>query len=332
MAGQSDLRPIAALALLLQIAVIPAAAWPLFQDAWEEEGRSAAAFRGATGDAVLSNGLRAAMRTSGRLAYSPLVDRDVAERALVQDGLGLNALAYRDVSVVNGSFKAIATDVLWPNDRLFYAWIRVPQPLVDSDAGLDVLGIRYVLGYRGEPVAPGLREVWAGKTPRGGDLVLFENADAGPGAFLMEPVRAATTLEPYPGCAHDRLLCRDVGRLKALRDRDVTTMEGSFNELRLTWESIPQPRVLVVTQMYRPSWTATSGNRHLEIVEVFGGFIGVSVPPGVSSVELRYRPTAIVVATLGCYASLILAALALVLTRRSGTSRAQILAQGGART
>jgi hypothetical protein len=187
-------RPFAAIAVLLQVAVIPATAWPLIQRTWEPEGLRAAAFRGATGDAPVSDGLVAAMRTPGRLLFSPRVDHAVAERVFVDDGLGLNALAYRDVAVVNGSFKAVSTDAVWPNDRLFYGWIRTPQALVDSDASLDVLGIRYVLSYRGEHVASGLREMWSGTTIRGAELVLWDNPDAGPGAFLMDLAQAGRAL------------------------------------------------------------------------------------------------------------------------------------------
>ncbi len=309
-------RPLAAVALLLQVAVVAATAWPLIQRTWEADGLNATAFRGATGDAAVSDGLLAAMARPGRLLYSPRIDSAVAERALVDDGLGINALAYRGAAVVNGAFKGISTDTLWPNDRLFHAWIRTPAALVDSDSSLDVLGIRYVLSERGEKVASGLREIWTGTTTRGAELVLFENVDAGPGAFLVDPSYTDRVLPTYAGCGHDRVLCRDVGALNALRDRDVTRIERGVNEIRLTWPSVATPRVLIVTEMYRPAWTAVSGSESLRTRIVYGGFIGVSLPPGTSSVHLRYRPRTIIAASIVCYGALALALLALAIPWR----------------
>ena len=55
------------------------------------------------------------MSEPGRLTYSPQLDAEISERGRLGDGLGINALVYRGVSVVNGSFKGISTDVLWPD-------------------------------------------------------------------------------------------------------------------------------------------------------------------------------------------------------------------------
>ena len=146
--------------------------------------------------------------------------------------------------------------------------------------------------------------------------MLFENHDASNGAFLVDPVLTHRALPPYPGCAHDRLLCKDLGTFATLRDRDVVAIERGSNEIRVTWPPASEPRLLVVTEMHRPAWKATAGGQTLTPRSVYGGFIGVLTPAGVSSVQLRYRPDAIVAASIACYAALIVSLAVLVGTGR----------------
>jgi hypothetical protein len=112
--------------------------------------------------------------------------------------------------VVNGSFKGASADVIWPDDRLFYGRIRLPATLIESDIGLDVLGIRYVLANPGEPVAEGL--IQRGTVAKRDQtlLVIYENTDAWPRAFMLRgDAGVLTDLPRQAGCSNDRLLCRD---------------------------------------------------------------------------------------------------------------------------
>ena len=65
----------------------------------------------------------------------------------------LRSSRVRGVSLVNGMFKGISTDALWPDDGLFFGRIRLPRQVIESDEEIDLLGIRYVLANPGESVA-----------------------------------------------------------------------------------------------------------------------------------------------------------------------------------
>jgi hypothetical protein len=112
-------RDLVAAALVLQVGVIAVAAWPFLARVLDREGRQAIVVRGATGDGAVADTLLEHMPRPGRLLYSPDVDADISRLALVIDGLGMNALAYRGVAVVNGSFKGASAYNIWPNDLQF---------------------------------------------------------------------------------------------------------------------------------------------------------------------------------------------------------------------
>jgi hypothetical protein len=279
------------------------------------EGKRGTLFSGATGDTPLAARIAKTVRPHGRLMYSPKLDDAVAERTFVQDGLGINSLAYRRVPIVNGMFKAVSTDRWWPNDRLFYGWIRTPRRLVETDKALDVLGLGYVLALADEPVAPGLRPLWSQRTLRGAELVMFENADAWPGAFLVEPADATRTLATEPECGHDRVLCTDIAQLAAVGDPRVTVTRGT-NRIGVAFAPVARQRVLVVTEMQRERWTARAGDRLLPIATVYGGMMGVPVPPGAGGIELQYRPAPLQMATVLSYGTALAAVVGLAVTRR----------------
>jgi hypothetical protein len=206
--------------------------------------------------------------------------------------------------VINGSFKSASTDPISPDDRLFYGRVRTPAPLTASDAALDVLGIRYVLARQGERVADGLRERETYPTARVGQLVLFENPDAWPGAFLVPPAFGDQDLPRLPGCPHDRLLCRDLSSIAA--HRDVTPLEVSRHTgtIRVRWKPTAEPRILVVPEMFRPEWRAQADGRRVATRQMYGGLIGVPLPSGIEEVQLRYQPTALLLANLVAYVAL----------------------------
>ena len=285
-------RPIAAVLLVVQIGVVSAAVDPYLAAMWEPKARQALWFRGATGETTLVDRLVALMPDAGRLAYSPQVDGEISARTLLPEGLGINALAFRGVSLVNGSFKGVSTDVLWPDDRLFYGRIRIPSGLIESDAGLDLLGVRYVLANAGEPVAPGLTERGTIAKEDMTLLVLYENTDAWPGAFaILGDERAFAELPMYRGCSHDRLLCKDLGvlaqRHHPLKVR-VVRQEGRID---IALDGDAQPRLLILAEMFRPDWQAAADGVKLSTVSVGPGLLGVKLPPGAASVRVEYRPT-----------------------------------------
>jgi hypothetical protein len=298
-------RAIVAITLALQLASLIYVMGPVLLRMIGSEGRRAVAFRGATGDTPLVDRLVAEMRVPGRLMYSPQVDHAVSERALVVDGIGVNALAYRAVPVVNGSFKSASTNPIAPDDRLFYGRIGTAPSFLAAAAGLDVLGIRYVLARRREAIPADLREVAAFPTSRGGELALFENADAWPGAFLVPAEFGDAQLPRLPGCAHDRLLCRDLSAIAAHRDTAPVTMTRHHDEITVRWNAAGAARVLVVTEMFRPEWLAYADGRRLATRVMYGGLIGVPLPAGVREVRLHYSPNIMIAVTWGALIAII---------------------------
>ena len=55
--------------------------------------------------------------------------------------------------------------------------------------------------------------------------------------------------------------------------------------------------MLIVSEMYRPEWTARAGGTELPVAPAWGGMIAVTVPPGAGAVELRYRPRLVMALT-----------------------------------
>lgn len=308
--------------LAAQIGVVTAAALPFLGRVWQPEARQALWFRGGSAETETTEALLALMPAPGRLAYSPQIDYEVSERARLWEGLGVNALAYRDIPVVNGSFKGISTDLLWPDERLFYGRIRLPEALVLSDQGLDLLGIRYVLANPGEVLAAGLRERGAVRKSNGMPIVLYENVNAAPGAFVVagQPWELPV-LQSYPGCSHDRFLCKDLTPLARLRrlDRLEITRRGSRIEIDV--EAASTPRVLVIVEMFRREWRATSDGRGVDTLSVGPGLLGVILPTDGASIRLDYYAPTFVAASVLAWGALVVA-LAIVVRRPASTTGA----------
>jgi hypothetical protein len=299
--------------LIGQIAVVGLAVWPVAAVMLEPEAREAAWFRGATGRTPMATALRALMREPGRLAFSPQVDAEVSARARLFDGLGINALGYHGISVVNGSFKGVSTDVVWPDDRLFYGRIRLPSTLIRSDVGLDLLGIRYVLANPGEPVAEGLVERGTVEKRDKTSLLLYENIDAWRRAFLVRGDAAAfNDLPRQQECSNDRLLCRDFTSLGQARLPVAVAFAQRDGEIALTFEAQREPHVMVLSEMFRPAWTARTADATLPTVSVGPGLLAVEIPPNVGDVRVEYRPLMLQAATAASGIAVALAAVALL--------------------
>jgi len=279
-------------ALTLQLLVVAAAAAPILARHVDREHREAAVYRGAIADTSLFRTLTGQTTSPGRLLYAPRLSGDVAERALVVDGLGINSPAYQGVAVVNGSFKGVSTDTVSPDAYTFYGRVDSSEQLLQSDVSLDVLAVRYVLAYPDETVASGLTRRQTLTTARGAAIVFYENRDAWPTAFLVNPAVEASSLPTLPGCPHDRILCRDFAAVVASRDPAPLDVSRTADDIRVTRPSRGSPALLVVSEMFRPSWNAAVDGQPVPVRAVFGGLIGVSLPAGTRQITLRYEPPA----------------------------------------
>jgi hypothetical protein len=296
-------RSVIAFLLVLQIAVLAMAAYPFVRRDWDSRRSATPWFRGATAAVPSADGLLSALERPGRVVYTPAVDRLVMNHSYLRAGLGVNALAYRGVPVVNGWFKGVSADPIWPNERLFYARIAPPPQLLTSRAALNVLGIRYLVAQRGETVAPDLRERPLA-IPTAPELVLYENDDAWSGAVMFDAEGATVHAPPLADCPNDRLLCRDLSVVANLQPAAVAIVRAE-GFIDVTFTRLDKPRTLVVAEMFRPGWTATTADQRLSTFAFFDSLLAVRVPAGATAVHFAYRSPLMYAATLGAWAAII---------------------------
>ncbi len=303
-------RRLTAVLLVLQVAVLVLTAYPFLSRSWNADSLGTPWFRGATAAVPPVDILLSALERPDRVLYSPRVDRGVMNHTYLRSGLGVNGLAYRGVHLVNGWFKGVSADPIWPDERLFYARVAPPQALLESGVALDVLGIRYVLAERGETVAPDLRER-AVTIPTAPELVLYENEDARAGAFIVDQEAVEIHAPPFSNCANDRLLCRDLSAVARLQPGRVADAR-SEGVIDVTFDRSEKPRTLVVTEMFRPAWVAIAGDDNLPTFAFLDSLLAVRVPGGTTSVHLAYRPRLLLGATVAAWAAIAGSLLAVV--------------------
>jgi hypothetical protein len=307
-----------ALLLVVQIVVVALGAAPFLRYAWEGQGREDIHSRGATAAFEPVAHLVSLMNRPGRVGYTPQVDYEVSERGLLSLGLGVNALAYRGVPVINGSFKGISTDGLWPDDRLFYGRVRLSAETVESVAALDLLGVRYLLAVEGEPVGAGLQRRGSVHKSNGGAVVLYENPDAGQGAILLAALPDdLPVLSAHPACLNNRLLCKDLSALAELPRAGALVVRRAGRTIDVHVADGDRERLAVLADMFRSGWAASSARGPLPTMSVGPGLLGVRVPAGLSDFRLTYRQTAVTVATLLSWLVLAGSLGALLLLRRT---------------
>lgn len=315
-------KPLVGVVLIAQLAVMCASAWPAMSRTWIPDARRAEWFRSGAGETEPVEILRNLARPTGRIVLSPALDDQIYEDVRLQKGLGVNALAYRGLPVVNGWFKGVSTGTVWPDERWFYGRIRAPQQLLESAAALDVLGIRYVLAYPDDTVAEHLRKRGVIPQSDGTRLVLYENGNPWPDAFVLDSQAERFSPARLPGCANDRLLCADLAPLAKRRSTERLLIRQRDGRIDVRLFPADEPRLLVISQMFRRDWVASAAGGRLTTVPVLGGLIGVRVPPGISSVQLRYRPVMVMLATALAWSTLIAGFAALIVLRRTAGRRA----------
>jgi hypothetical protein len=304
--------------LVLQVTVVAMTAWPFLRGTWGDDARAAMWLRGASGAREHVDRLLALMPDGGRIVYSPSIEHEVYEKGRLQEGLGMNALAFRGVPVLNGWFKGVSTARIWPDERMYYARINPPQSLIESDAALDALHIRYVLASDDETVAPSLRR--RGIVPKRdrGMFVVFENTDAWPEAFVLDADSERLELPVRNDCGNDRLLCRDFTPLASHRVADVAAVTVQDGRIDVELVDANEPKLLVVSQMFRPDWVVTGADEGVSTLPAFGGLLAVHLPPHVTAIHLRYRPIELIVTTIAAWVALLGCGIALlVATSRS---------------
>lgn len=307
-------RTVAAGIGCVQLVVLVLSAWPFLQGTWTTRQWTLSPGAVTRVTPLTSPLVQPVLQEPGRVYLSPEVEDLVMRGRERRDGWVRNSLAYH-VPLVNGHFKGVSAGGLYPDSSRPYGAIFSDVGFVRDPIRLDVLGIRYVIALDGESVAPGLVERARSQDSEGRAFVLWRNPTASPGAVVIEDWTTMPPLSRAPDCQLAGLLCLDLAPLAARRHPDVVQVDGHDGRIRLTLTSAPTPRVVFVSEMYRPEWQAPSG---WQLREAFGGLMFVTVPAGATTGELVYRPRLRIALLTGAWIAIAasLVAIALPRTRR----------------
>jgi hypothetical protein len=240
--------------------------------------------------------------------------------SLQDDGLWRDIWVYRGVPVVNGAFKGISADVLYPSGSLPIGRIDGDAATVQNTDTLAVLGIGAVLALAEEPVAPQLQEVARFQLERQ-VIRLMRNPGVWPGGAMVPAETIAAPLPELRDCRYPGLFCRDFSAVVRAEHDAAVTLTRRHGTLHARFAPRDRPRTLLLPEMFRPEWTARAGGRALAVTAAWKGLIAVNVPAGSAEVELRYRPR--LVMALTALSGFVLAAVVLTLAVRRARAPAR---------
>jgi hypothetical protein len=250
---------------------------------------------------------------------------------------GYQAIYPRGVHDVFGALIAgqLAKD---PNlYRYFWSWgmrAYLFGPEIDAEVA-DLLGVRWV--YVRNEAGPGAGYV---ERFRDNDVVVYENPDPLPRAFVVGTVEVRTTragvVDALGRASRDQLaattwiLADDVSAFGPGLPTGTTAGEGpsggpsrsaritSYSPDRIELEVPDGPAgVLVVTETFGPGWVATIDDQAAPVAPVDLAFRGVSMPAGAHRVVLRYVPVATYVGLALAALAAVVAASGVLLVRRA---------------
>jgi hypothetical protein len=223
--------------------------------------------------------------------------------------------ALHGLRLVNGFFKGIDMHEIAPARLYLRGEIRGDPRVSRSQLTLDALNIGYVLATPTDHVAPLLRRITTFhlEHPRA-TIIAYRNPGAWPDAVVLDPQAKQIGLLPRrQGCSTPGLLCADFDPIARLRSPDAVRYEhwdGTDLSVQLT--PVAKPSILMITQLYRPGWQAELSNgRTLGGYNLFSGFTGFDLPPGVDSARVSYHPTTRIALTSLTWATIVLGLIAM---------------------
>jgi hypothetical protein len=297
-------RPVLLVASGLQVVALAGGFFPLYRDNLAHavdylQGRNVATLRNAFKNRDLYAYFERRPDHASTRIYLTSGAEDHLFRSRLMD-YEFAAWGFHGLRLVNGHFRGIDIHELVPVKERLHSEITGKAKLERSRTALDALNIRYVVAERGEPVSRKLVPVKRFRLDEDGAVVVaYRNPSAWPDAVALSPrVKQIDRLPSRPDCHRSGLLCADFSALKALRLPGEVAGEawhGTTLEVRLVPSS--RPAVLLVSQLYRPGWTARlSGGRSVSGYPVLSalsdsGFTAFDLPPGTRSAEIEFRPT-----------------------------------------
>jgi hypothetical protein len=238
-----------------------------------------------------------------------------------------SAWAWHGLRLVNTHVRGVDVSEFQKTKEALHGEIRGqvglwegPDNLERTNSVLDVLNIGYVLATPGERVARRLVPVKRFRLvtpayalekdqPKETTIVVYRNPTHWPDAVVVAPqARRLTTLSPREGCAIPGLLCDDLSPILALRrPGGVTAQNWHGTTLNVRLAASRAPRVLMVSQLYRPGWRAKLSNgRTIDGYRLFGGMTGFDLPARVRSAAITFQPTGRIVFAALSWAAILL--------------------------
>lgn len=235
-----------------------------------------------------------------RVLLSPLIENDLNDEQPLLGREKLYSIAdinlVTDINVINdNNLKGISLNTIYKSGVFTKGWIKSDYDYFNNKAMLNIAGVNWVLLKLSEYLEygpfPKLKEKdrfnfeWKDET-----WVLLHNSDAWKKSILLNNDVIDQKINYRSNCGHKGFLCADVEPLiEHLITSDVNLSGGNGNvELSIA----PQNENVVIglSTMYRSEWEAYSNGKQLNVFPLFGAFIGIEVPPGVTNINLDYLP------------------------------------------
>jgi hypothetical protein len=206
------------------------------------------------------------------------------ELQLARHGLAPNQLPMLGVPTLNVVASGLTLDALYPVDAMLTSNTPPSAAAVQSEAFLNVLGIRYVVATDDDRIPAVLPRV----ATLAGGLSVYRNDAAWPEAFFVTRLRN----DPVPrlaGCPHTRFLCADFSQYDLHRiEHEPVILQRHADGATLRFAPADRERYLLLTNWFQAGWQVTSG--HARLMQAAEQLIGVAVDPGETEVRLRYFP------------------------------------------
>ncbi len=284
--------------IAVQVVQQGAAVWPGYVRLAEHPGRLQF-YRHQFSAVGLGGAIASRAATYGPRLYVSEEVRTRLRGTLSGEGLHfVTDLVFLGVNPINAWFKGVSMDRLYPSESLMTGLIGGQQEVIENDTLLDVLGVNLVMQAAGEgPTPAALVETDRVRTPDSEafagpahDILLLANRDAWPRAVLMDARAPAASLPFRRGCPHRGALCRDYTAFAEARLPDPVRLTASDGRYTARFAASERARLLFLSVLFRPEWQATAAAGALRVVPIADAFIGVTVPPGVAEIDLRFEP------------------------------------------
>lgn len=230
-----------------------------------------------------------------RIFLSDRVLFDSRNYKMVTDGWVSSGPGLYGINFVNGYFKGISVDRVYPTENIMMGRIGAQDDLFSHTEALDVLAVTHALVYSVEPPVADWPLVHVFNLSGDRKLHLYQNQAPWARATLYPIDAKKVSLSKRGSCIHDRMLCLNFSPLAAIKNRTVGA-ETSYmtNGIDVDFDAAPEERLLVVSEYFHTGWkaygqTADGQPDRLETFPYQDGMLGVVLPAGLSSAELRFE-------------------------------------------